>query len=458
MKPARVIVIDDEPALRNTLESHLTEIGYDVLAVESATAALNRVEGFGPDLVLSDVMMPGMSGLELLSHLRRLTPDLEVVLFTGGSNVQNVIDAIQMGASDFLTKPLCLEETEEVIHRCLRRKNRLPDEAEPGPGAPPLETAHGLVGRHPKMINVYKAIGSVARAGGDTAVLIRGETGTGKELIARALHETSSRADEPFVAVNCAAVPEALLESELFGHVRGAFTGATMDRRGKFDAAAGGTLFLDEIGDTTPAFQAKLLRVLQEREFYAVGSDKPSRSATTVVAATHRHLQEMVEEGTFREDLYYRLQVLEIDVPPLRERRSDIPLLVRHLVARAASDAGMPPPAIPSGVVDALMERDWPGNVRELENVVRRAVVMSRGGALTLEDIGCSGERAGKDGVDPSGRSARSLSEIRCSVERHHVQQVIQQTGGNKSEAARMLQISRPTLNRLIRDHQLVVP
>ncbi|MCA1791213.1 MAG: sigma-54 dependent transcriptional regulator [Thioalkalivibrio sp.] len=452
MKAARILVVDDEPSLRTTLEAHLREIGHDVLAVESATAALNSVGRFAPDIVLTDVMMPGMSGIELLSHLREVTPGIDVVLFTGKGDARGAIDAIQLGASDYLTKPLCLDETEGVIDQCLLRRQRARAETAPAMSPSELDPAYGLVGSHPRMVEVYKSIGSVARAGAGAAVLIRGETGTGKELIARAIHMTSQRANGPFVAFNCAAVPESLLESELFGHVRGAFSGATMDRRGKFEAAAGGSLFFDEIGDTTPAFQAKMLRVLQEREFYPVGSDRPSQSDVTIIAATHRPLQDMVEEGTFRQDLFYRLQVLEIEVPPLRERRSDIPLLIRHLAARAAADARITPPVIPQKVIEELTTRDWPGNVRELENVIRRAVVMSRCSVLTVQDIGVCGI------PEPETEAALvTLSDVRASTERRHVQRVLYDADGNKSRAARILGVSRPTLNRLIRDYQLAV-
>jgi len=452
MKTARILVVDDEPALRTTLAAHLTEVGHDVLAVESATVALNSMSRFAPDIVLTDVMMPGMSGIELLTHLREVTPDIDVVLFTGKGDARGAIDAIQLGASDYLTKPLCLDETEGVIDQCLLRRQRARAGSAPSMSSSELDPAYGLVGRHPKMVDVYKAIGSVARAGAGAAVLIRGETGTGKELIARAIHMTSQRANGPFVAFNCAAVPESLLESELFGHVRGAFSGATMDRRGKFEAAAGGSLFLDEIGDTTPAFQAKMLRVLQEREFYPVGSDYPSRSDATIIAATHRPLHQMVEDGTFRQDLFYRLQVLEIEVPPLRERRSDIPLLIRHLAARAAADARITPPVIPQKVIEELTNRDWPGNVRELENVIRRAVIMSRCSVLTVQDIGGCEIPAKEVEAAPV-----TLSDVRASTERRYVQRVLYDAEGNKSKAARILGVSRPTLNRLIRDHQLAV-
>jgi len=446
------MVVDDERSLRETLRDHLIELGYEVIAVESATSALNRLEAFDPDLILTDVQMPGMSGFELLAQMRTHRPSVDVVIFTGHADVEGAIKAMKSGASDYLIKPLDLMETEEVIARCLSKRRSVSQAGDSGGGVE-MDPAHGLVGRHPAMVRVYKAIGAVAAT--DAAVLVRGETGTGKELVARAIHRASPLADAPFVGVNCAAVPAELLESELFGHVKGAFTGASADRRGKFEVASHGILFLDEIGDTSLAFQAKLLRVLQEREYYPVGGDKPRRTSARIIAATHRPLQQMVQDGSFRQDLFFRLQVIEIAVPPLRERRSDIPLLVRYLLARAAAGAGLTPPVVPPEVMEHLSARDWPGNVRELENVVTRAVVMSRGPALTLQDVGGTG---GSTPAGPSSGGTPSLSEIRSSVERQYVQRVLMESSGNKSEAARVLGISRPTLNRIIRDHRLVVP
>ena len=455
MPRSRLIVVDDEPALRNTLTAHLTELGHDVLGVESGTAALNKIGEFRPDLVLTDVRMPGMDGFELMGHIQRRLPSVDVVIFTGHGDVEGAIDAIKLGASDYLVKPLDLDETDEIIHRCLRKRQASEDAGEVEPPTQHAPPSRRLVGQHPSMVNVYKAIGAVAET--DTTVLIRGETGTGKELVARAIHDASDRSDQPFIAVNCAAVPHDLLESELFGHIKGSFTGASMDRRGKFETAGQGTLFLDEIGDTSLAFQAKLLRVLQEREFYPVGSDHPRQTRARFLTATHRPLQEMVKEGTFRADLYYRLQVIEIPVVPLRERRSDIPLLAKHLLLQAAADAGKSPPLIPAEVMEELVFRPWPGNVRELRNVITRAVVLSHGPALTLEDVGGSSQASlGEEGDPPP--EALTLDALRASLEREHVQKILHDTNGNKSQAARVLGVSRPTLNRIIRDHELTVP
>jgi two-component system response regulator AtoC len=314
------------------------------------------------------------------------------------------------------------------------------------------------------MLSVYKTIGAVSAS--RAAVLIRGETGTGKELIARTIHENSREAGHPFIAINCAAVPETLLEATLFGHVRGAFTGASADRRGPFELAGKGTILLDEIGDTSLALQAKLLRVLEEREFYPVGSEHPRRTEARVIAATNGDLEELVGEAVFREDLLFRLRVIEIVVPPLRERRSDIPLLVKHILAKAAAELGRQVPNVSREVMANLLARDWPGNVRELENVLTRALVMSRGTTLSVHDVegdhwGPAFDRGSRresaQDTPAKGQVPEEESSL-AAVERRHVQRVLTMTKGNKSAAARILEVSRPTLNRMIKDYDIVLP
>jgi two-component system response regulator AtoC len=462
LKPARIMLVDDDEDLRRTLGPHLSDQGHEVLTVESAEGALNQVVAFKPDIVFSDVQMPGMDGFELLARLREARPEIDVVIITGYGGVQGAIDAIKDGASDYLLKPLDLDEIEGVIERCMEDRwargsaELAPEEQMAAPG--------GLVGRHPCMLGVYKTIGAVSAT--RAAVLIQGETGTGKELIARTIHENSVDAHHPFIAINCAAVPETLLESTLFGHVRGAFTGASSDRRGPFELAGQGTIFLDEIGDTGLVLQAKLLRILEEREFYPVGSEQPRRTDARVIAATNLNLEEAVRQGSFREDLFFRLQVIEIPVPPLRERRSDIPLLVRHILSSAAAELGRSVPGVSQDVMVSLMSRDWPGNVRELENTLIRAMVMSRGPTLSLHDL--EGDHWGP-GAEAPGESQRGsegfadapgggVEDSLAAVERRHVQRVLLKTGGNKSAAARILEVSRPTLNRMIKDYQLFLP
>jgi DNA-binding NtrC family response regulator len=457
------MLVDDDQHLRLSLGPHLEDLGHEILLAESAERALNEIERFDPDIVFTDVQMPGIDGFQLLARLRESCPEIDVVIITGYGGVQGAIDAIKDGASDYLLKPLDLEEIESVIERCMyNRRARASDEigTEEQTGAP-----GGLVGRHPSMLGVFKTIGAVAAS--RAAVLVQGETGTGKELIARSIHGNSADRTQPFLPVNCAAVPETLLESTLFGHVQGAFTGASSNRRGPFELAGRGTIFLDEIGDTGLALQAKLLRVLEEREFYPVGSEHPRTTEARVIAATNQDLDKLVSEGAFREDLFFRLRVVEIRVPPLRDRRSDIPLLVRHILSKAAAELGRQVPRVSTEVMEGLLARDWPGNVRELENTLIRAMVMTRGAALTRHDI--DGEPwspgLGRPADEPPDREPTlsdsggpSDEDSLAAVEHRHVERVLQLTKGNKSAAARILEVSRPTLNRMIKDFQIKLP
>ena len=461
MKTERILLVEDDDSHRRTLERHLKKSGYEVVAVESAERALNRIAEFEPGIVVTDVRMGEMSGFDLLRQLQSTLPGVDVVIITGYAGVEGAIEAMKDGAYDYLVKPLDLDEADEVLARCVteRRAGRRAD-SEGGIDLEPVASG-GMVGRHPAIMEVYKTVGTVATS--RAAVLIQGETGTGKELIARTVHDHSDYSEEPFIAISCAAVPESLLESELFGHVKGAFTGASADRMGRFELAGQGTIFLDEIGDTSMAFQAKLLRVLQEREFYPVGGEELRHTEARVIAATHRPLMSLVREGSFREDLFFRLQVIEIYVPPLRERRSDIPLLVRHILAKTAAELERPVPAVSPKVLAELINRDWPGNVRELENALTRAVVLNRGGTLSLRDMD---PPTAEDEVFPETSTEPDITAIHDSnsgetslesMERRYVQQILIKTGGNKSAAARILHISRPRLDRMIDRHRLVV-
>jgi DNA-binding NtrC family response regulator len=455
----RLLVVDDDAAIRETLHDHLASEGYDVAAAASAEQALNRLADFDPALVISDVRMPGMTGIELTARIRAARPDTHVIVITAHEDIETAVGAMRAGAFDLLVKPLDLARIEMLVDRCLqdralrqRVQQYTEDAAEP-------YALPRLVGRNPRMVDIYKTIGTVAAT--RTPVLIRGETGTGKELIARALHYNSDRATEPFIAINCTALPEALLESELFGHVRGAFTGATHDRRGRFELAGAGTLFLDEVGDTAPGFQAKLLRVLQEREFEPLGSERTRRTEARVIAATHRDLEERMRDGSFREDLYFRLRVIELSVPALRERRADVPLLARHLLDRIGAELHRRL-ELPQDVEDALLAYDWPGNVRELENALTRAAVLARGSSIALEHLalgpGAAHEgyarRAGSDEVAPPPDADARLSL--ADAERGHVMAVLRATAGNKRSAARLLRITRPRLDRLLARHGIM--
>jgi two-component system response regulator AtoC len=440
----RIMIVDDEPAVLAGLELHFRRAGFEVLAASSAESALSQVHAFRPDVLVTDVHLGGMTGLELLRKVGSSMPDTDVVVMTGYEDMGTTVDAIRGGAYDFLAKPVDLDQLELVVTRCLR--DRAARSRAKAGGPPPAADAlrHG-VGRSPQMIEIYKLIGMLS--GTRAPVLIRGETGTGKELVARAIHEYSPWAAEPFVAINCTALAESLLESELFGHVKGAFTGAVGDRRGKFELAGSGTIFLDEIGDTSPAFQAKLLRVIQEKEFHPVGGEKARKTQARVVAATHRPVEELVRQGKFREDLYFRLRVVEIRIPPLRERREDIPLLAEHLLARAAAELGKDVRIIPPAVMQMLVAHDWPGNVREMENTILGAAVTARGTALSPEDLSLAPSFAPADGEDEDGDDP--LGTL-ADAQRRHVERVMAHTRGNKSRAARVLGISRPRLDRLL--------
>ena len=435
---SNILVVDDDATVRRSLRQTLEREGLDVRVAESAERALALLPDGTPDIVLSDVKMPGLDGIELLRLLRERLPSVDVILMTAYDDMPTVVAAMREGAADFLSKPLELTELRDVIARVLadrrareRAQRQVEDEAAP-------YRLDQLIGRDPRMIEAYKLVGQLAA--NRASVLVRGETGTGKELIARAIHYNSADADEPFLPINCTAIPQTLLEAELFGHVRGAFTGAVSDRRGRFALAAHGTVFLDEIGDTTAEFQAKLLRVLEDREFYPLGSEQPERSEARVIAATHRNLEELVSTGSFREDLYYRLRVVEIVVPPLRDRMGDLPTLAEHLVQKTAPDLHRTRPVITREAMNALLRRDWPGNVRELENALTRAVVLATGGVIRPEHLKSS----------PTDSTAPEEIESLAAVERRQVQRALASTDGNKTRASEILGVSRPRLNRLI--------
>jgi DNA-binding NtrC family response regulator len=439
----RVLVVDDDLSIRETFAHHLGRAGYDVRTAGGGEEALALAAGFTPGLVITDVRMPGVDGLELLRRLRGGGEDVDVVVITAHDDMQSAIAAMQAGAWDYLVKPLDLDRIDATVARCFRERS-LRRRADHLAGAAAESFGLGrLVGHDARMIDVYKLIGVLT--GNRATVLIRGETGTGKELIARAIHFNSQHAAEPFLAVNCTALTETLLESELFGHVRGAFTGAVAGRKGCFELAGTGTIFLDEIGDTGLDLQAKLLRVLESREFYPVGGEHPRRSEARVIAATHRPLEAYVAAGRFREDLYFRLKVVEIAVPPLRERRGDIPGLVEHLLERIGRELHRRIDGVSNDAMRALAAYDWPGNVRELENALTHAAVLSRGPVLTADVLSIGGPASGAGGL-PENRPGNSLD----AAEYAHVERVLRQTGGNKRQAARLLGISRPRLDRIL--------
>lgn len=437
--PRTILVVDDDERIRESLTRVLTRGGSRVESAESAEVALGIFQELGPDLVISDVRMPGMDGVEFLRTLKERTSDVDVILMTAFDDLPTIAESMKEGAADFLVKPLDLHQLRAIVERVFQdRRTRREREKEPTDAPSDLVPRNAFVGHDPRMVDIFKLVGQMAAS--RAPVIIRGESGTGKELVARAIHDRSDAATEPFVAINCTALPPNLLESELFGHLRGAFTGATSDRKGRFALAGRGTLFLDEIGDTTPEFQAKLLRVLQEGEFYPVGADRTERTQARVLAATHRDLENLLEKGRFREDLYYRLRVVEIVIPPLRERKGDIPELAQHLVKKASGAVRRSPPSFTEETLRRLVSHDWPGNVRELENCLTRAVVLATGDVIRPEHLSLEG------GVPPGSSGLRTLEEM----EAEYVRTVLTATGGNKSRAAEILGISRPRLRRIL--------
>jgi two-component system response regulator AtoC len=432
----RVLIVDDDPAIRTSLAEALTDDGITVTVAESGERALALFEQAAPEVVLSDVRMPDLDGLALLQMLRERAPGVDVILMTAFDDMPTVVAAMRGGAVEFLVKPLNLRQLRRVVDRVFddrrSRRNAAPI------GATPAENLGELVGRDPAMIEVYKLVGQAAAT--RATVLVRGESGTGKELVARAIHANSAASAEPFVPVNCAALPNTLLESELFGHVRGAFTGAVETRRGRFALAGKGTIFLDEIGDTTIDFQSKLLRVIQDREFQPVGAEKVERTEARIIAATHQDLEQMLADHRFREDLYYRLRVVEITIPPLRDRPGDIPLLAQRMIQRASRSLETGDVVLSDEALDRLIAHNWPGNVRELENCVMRAVVIASGNVIRPEHLSIASPRQAQQAA------LTSLEQ----VEREHVLRVLKATEGQKGRAAEILGVSRPRLNRLL--------
>ncbi len=380
---ATVLVADDDPSVRALLIDFLGDEGYAVVEAATGMEALQRMtDDPAPDLVLLDVRLPDLGGIEILQKMLEQGIEVPVIVMTGYTSASLAIRAIQMGAEEYITKPLDLDVVEETIKRVVRNKKM---QHEPEVSMPKPDPTERMVGSSPQMIDVFKQIGRVART--PTTVLVTGDSGTGKELVAEAIHQASDRRSGPMIKVNCAALPETLLESELFGHEKGSFTGALAQHKGRFEAANKGTIFLDEIGEMTLGTQSKLLRVLQEREFERVGGTVPVKVDVRVIAATNRNLSEEVLAGRFREDLFFRLNVIGLHMPPLRDRREDIPALVSHFLNKHRYSPTAMPARISQEAVDVLMAHNWPGNVRELENIIQRAVVLSRGDLITPEHI-----------------------------------------------------------------------
>ena len=449
---ARIQIVDDDPAIREVLRSLLEDEGFDVTEGDSGQSVLDALNSDGddrPQLVMMDVRMPDKNGLEVLREARGSNDsELPVIVMTAYSSSNVAIEAMRSGAYDYITKPFDLDDVLLTIQRFFDRQ-RLSEQVEA------LSVRLGdrdpneiMIGNSPPMQEVYKTIGRIAHS--DATVMITGETGTGKELIATILHGTSSYSRGPLIKVNCAALPESLLESELFGHEKGAFTGAINQRKGRFEMANKGTIFLDEIGEMTLSTQKKLLRVLQEREFERVGGSISVRIDTRVIAATNKILAQEIEAGRFREDLFYRLNVISLYLPPLRDRKEDIPLLVEHFVEKHRYKPGAGPSRVSQAAIDKLMTYDWPGNVRELENLVERATVMAQGNIITDEHITFYGSDNRRI-IDISERVRRgaSLPELQQDVETQAISEALSITAGDRLEAAALLGIKVTELNKL---------
>jgi len=489
MTPPTVLIADDDRSIRTVLTQALGRAGYQVRSTSNAATLWRWVEDGEGDLVITDVVMPDENGLDLIPRIKRVRPDLRVIVMSAQSTLITAVKAAQRGAFEYLPKPFDLKELLSVVSRALAAP--APEMPAPPPSEP--EDKLPLIGRGPAMQEIYRTIARLTTA--DLTVMINGESGTGKELVARALHDYGRRRNGPFVAINMAAIPRELIESELFGHERGAFTGATNRNQGRFEQANGGTLFLDEIGDMPPEAQTRLLRVLQEGEFTTVGGRAPIRANVRIIAATHRDLRAAIRQGAFREDLFYRLCVVPIRLPPLRERTEDIADLARHFLERARAD-GLPPKTLDNSAIDALRQHRWPGNVRELENVMRRLAALCPDEVITAETIrpelqeadgtdvshsnglpnlSPGGNGTASNGPEPLARAVERhirqflaahrdgegpsdiYEQVLAEVERPLIQMTLAATRGNQIKAAAMLGLNRNTLRKKIRDLDIPV-
>ncbi len=461
----KVCVIDDDSSIRWVLDKALQKAGLPVVCFESGESALAAIAREEPAVVVTDIRMPGIDGLELLERISSQYPELPVIIMTAHSDLDSAVAAYKGGAFEYLPKPFDVDDAVALVNRALEVRAQQP--AQDVTSMP--EAVPEIVGKAPAMQEVFRAIGRLANS--NASVLINGESGTGKELVALALHRHSPRSDKPFVALNMAAIPRDLLESELFGHERGAFTGAQNRRAGRFEQANGGTLMLDEIGDMPAELQTRLLRVLADGEFYPVGAHTPKKVDVRIIAATHQDLEQRVRDGQFREDLFHRLNVIRIQIPPLRERREDIPLLLRHFLAQAARELAVEAKSLSPEVEQRLQRLDWPGNVRQLENFCRWLTVMAPGQEIRVEDLPAelyeTSAAANAPGSDwqtllrswanqqlASG-SVRLLDEALPTFERTLIETALQHTGGRRQEAARLLGWGRNTLTRKLKELEL---
>jgi DNA-binding NtrC family response regulator len=438
-KKNQILVVDDSQDTLELLRRNLESKGYRVLTAPGAVEAIKILESMPMDLVITDLKMPEVNGLSLVRHIQENFKDTEVMMITGYPSIEGAVEAVKTGAEEYLAKPFTDEELFSAVMRVL---DKLHARRAVNTQSPMLTSArHGLIGESEAMRKVLDAIEKASSS--SATILITGESGTGKELVARAIHYNSSRASAPFVPINCGGIPEALLESELFGYVKGAFTGATETRAGFFQTAEGGTIFLDEISETSLTMQVKLLRVLQDKEVFMVGERKPQKVEVSIIAATNKDLLELIRKGSFREDLYYRLNVITIDIPSLRERREDIFQLIQSFSVKFAKEAGKRPPKFSENAIQVLKSYDWPGNVREVENLIQRLVIMTEADVIDVPDLPSLMRFSALRGIGPN----RSLAE----VEAEHILSVLANVKNNKTKAAEILDIDRKTLREKLK-------
>ncbi len=440
-----ILIIDDDHLIRKTLSAHLSK-SYEVSLAEDGEGGLQQYDENMPDLVVLDIRLPDMSGLEVLSKIREKNKNANVIIMTAFDDMKTTVEAIKLGAFEYLVKPLDYVELDLTISKAFQMQS-LEDKVSYLVEEQQKEyTIDNIIGRSPQMREVFKFIGSVADT--RTNVLIQGESGTGKELVAKAIHFNSPNRSEPFIVINCSAIADTLLESELFGHVKGAFTDAVSETKGKFEIAGKGTLFLDEAGDLSPNLQSKLLRVIETRDFMKVGGEKVLKTEARIIAATNQDFKSLIEKGKFREDLYYRLKVVEITLPPLHERKEDVPDLVAYLLEKINRQLRKNVKKLPPGVMKVLKELHWKGNVRELENALTRAVILAKGDVILEENLP----------VDTGEKKIFPLELVSLKeVEKKYIQHVLNKTQGNKTKASQILQITRPTLDKKIKEYKLSV-
>ncbi len=439
-----VLVIDDDPLIRKTLSSFLSKKGYEAVVAEDGEEGIQKYEEHSPDLVILDIRLPDVDGLEVLGRIREKNPNASIIIMTAYDDMKTTIEAIKSGAFEYLVKPLDYVELDLTIEKAFQIRS-LEDKVSYLVEEKQKEyTIDNIIGRSAQMREVFKLIGSVANT--RTNVLIQGESGTGKELVAKAIHYNSPYRGEPFIVINCSAISDTLLESELFGHVKGAFTDAVCETKGKFEIAGKGTLFLDEIGDISANLQSKLLRVIETRDFMKVGGEKILKTEARIIAATNQNLKKLIEQGKLREDLYYRLKVVEIALPPLRERKEDIPDLVAYLIEKINRDLRKNVRKVPPDVMQILINLPWEGNVRELENALTRAVILAKGDVIIDENLALE---IGEKKLYP-----KQLVPLK-EVEKDYIQHVLKTTKGNKTKTSQILQITRPTLDKKIKEYKL---